>query len=283
MDQTYCIGNFVFRLRCPDRLTVPENFQKFAADAVPTYTYDIILAQRLPLPEGRIIAQRQDITVFATQTGEARLIGVNGNPAPYACYEEAAPDAARVTLAEDRIGGMSIDPMFVSLLALEKRLLGCSSMVLHTAFIVHEGEAILFSAPSETGKSTQAELWERYRGSRTVNGDRGLLCKADGRWTAGGWPVCGSSEICNVETYSIRAIVMLSQAREDRCRRLTPGEAFSQIYSQITVNRWNRADTVKAMDLLEDLVQSVPVYHLGCTISENAVACLEQALKEEKS
>lgn len=281
MDKTYRIGAFAFRLRCPDRLNIPENFQKFSAEALPEYTYDIVLADSLPQPEGRVIAQRPDITVFATPTGEARLIGVKGNPAPYACYEETGPDTARVTLAEGRMAGMSIDPMFVSLLALEKRLLGADSLVLHTAYIVHEGAAILFSAPSETGKSTQAGLWERFRGSRTVNGDRGLLRKADGRWFADGWPVCGSSEICNVEAYPIRAIVMLSQAKEDRCQRLNPGSAFSQVYSQITINRWNRADTVKAMDLIEDLVRSVPVYHLGCTISEDAVACLEGALKEE--
>lgn len=32
------------------------------------------------------------------------------------------------------------------------------------------------------------------------------------------------------------------------------------------------------MDLIEDFLEKVPVYHLGCTISEEAVDCLERVL-----
>ena len=71
---------------------------------------------------------------------------------------------------------------------------------------------------------------------------------------------------------------MLSQGREDQVRRLSPGEAFAQLYSQITVNTWNRDFAAKNMALIEGLIARVPVFHLRCTISENAVRCLEQAL-----
>ena len=76
----------------------------------------------------------------------------------------------------------------------------------------------------------------------------------------------------------IRAIVMLSQAPEDRAERLSPMKAFTQIYSQITVNRWNRDANVRAMALLEDLIADVPVYHLACTMNESAVQTLEKAI-----
>lgn len=49
-------------------------------------------------------------------------------------------------------------------------------LVLHSAYIVTRGgEGILFSGPSGIGKSTQAALWERFAGARTVNGDRALV------------------------------------------------------------------------------------------------------------
>ena len=190
------------------------------------------------------------------------------------------PDRAEVVLARDRIEGLHIDPVFTSLLALERRMIRRDSLVLHCAYVLDHGEAILFSAPSETGKTTQANLWEKYRGSRTVNGDRALLGKIDGRWHAQGWPVCGTSEVCNNEAHPIRAIVMLSQAKENRAERLTPGQAFPLLYSQITINRWNMEDHIRAMDLMEKLLAEVPVYHLGCTISGEAVTCLENALRE---
>ena len=152
-------------------------------------------------------------------------------------------------------------------------------MILHCAYVEYQGEAILFSAPSETGKTTQANLWEKYRGSRTVNGDRSLLGKAGGRWTAQGWPVCGTSEVCNNESVPIRAVVMLSQEPENRAERLTPGHAFPLLYSQITVNKWNMQDHLHTIDLIEEFLGSVPVLHLGCTISEEAVRCLAKALQ----
>ena len=249
----------------------------------PEYTYHIEISDFLPSMEGEVIAQRPDLTVLQhkTESGqslECRLIGVKGNPEYYACYREVSENCAEVTLVGDRIAELHIDPMFTSLLALERRLVQKDSMVLHCAYVEYQGEAILFSAPSETGKTTQANLWEKYRGSRTVNGDRSLLGKIDDRWTAQGWPVCGTSEVCNNEAVPIKAVVMLSQAKENRAERLSPGHAFPLLYSQITVNKWNTEDHIHTMDLIEAFLGSVPVLHLGCTISEEAVACLEDVL-----
>ena len=147
-------------------------------------------------------------------------------------------------------------------------------LILPVSFALFEADAV----SSKTGKTTQATLWEKHRGSRVINGDRALLDCIDGRWTARGWPVCGSSEVCHNEDTKIRAIVMLSQGKTDTVERLTPFQAFSQIYSQITINRWNREAQQRAMDLIENLITHVPVYHLSCTISEDAVRCLESAL-----
>ena len=33
------------------------------------------------------------------------------------------------------------------------------------------------------------------------------------------------------------------------------------------------------MDLLEQLISQVPFFHLGCTISEEAVDCLEETME----
>lgn len=301
MDRMFQIGDFTFRLCCPDEVTPPENFMKFVCEfnssgqskmgegakriRNPEYTYHIVVSDDLPQVEGKIIAQRPDLSVFHRETErgesfESRLIGVKGNSVYYACYREVSGNRAEVTLVRNRITELHIDPMFTSLLALERRMVKKDSMILHCAYVEYRGEAILFSAPSETGKTTQANLWEKYRGSRTVNGDRSLLGRIDGRWIAQGWPVCGTSEVCNNEAIPIKAVVMLDQAKENRAERLTPGRAFSLLYSQITVNKWNTPDHIHIIDLIEDFLGSVPVIHLGCTISREAVDCLEEALQE---
>lgn len=282
MNRLFRIGDFVFRLIAPQELEPPLNFMRFACEeGEAQYTYEIALSDGFPRPEGKLIAARADIAVLDREGLETRYIGVKGSMGAYACYMETDSAHARVCLARAALESLRIDPMFLSVLAMEKRLLERRGLVLHCAYMRHRGEAILFSAPSETGKTTQATLWEKHRASRVINGDRSLLQSVYGRWTARGWPVCGSSQVCQNEDTPIRAIVMLSQGKQDEVKRLTPTQAFAQIYSQITINSWDRAAQQQAMELIEQLVMQIPVYHLSCTISENAVLCLEDALYGE--
>lgn len=281
MNRVFQIGDFIFRLCCPEEILPPENFMLFACeeDRPVQYTYLLEVEERLPEAEGKLVAERPDLQVYQKDGREIRLIGVKGVEGYYACYRETDETQAVVTLVASRIQGLHIDPVFSSLLALEKRLAAKDQMVLHCAYVVERGEAILFSAPSETGKTTQAGLWEQYRGSRTVNGDRALLGKKDGRWYAMGWPVCGTSEVCYNEKFPVRAVVMLSQAKKNQAEKMSPGKAFPLLYSQITANKWNLQDHLHVMDLMEEFLSEVEVYHLGCTISEEAVNCLEAALR----
>lgn len=279
MNKLFQIGTFCFRLIYPSEMQLPENFKIFEiTEGEPEYTYEIFITDYLPEPEGKIIAKRPDLLVFAGEEGECRYIGVKGQEWFYACYKETSSVSAEVLLVKRGLEQLNIDPVFSSLLALERHLEKKEHMILHCAYTVYQGEAVLFSAPSETGKTTQANLWETYRGSRTVNGDRALLGKKEGRWMAGGWPVCGTSRVCHNEEFPVRAIVMLSQAKENTVRKLSPGEAFSLLYSQITVNRWNTQAQLHVMNLIEDVLEGVPVFHLACTISEEAVDCLEQMM-----
>lgn len=281
MNRKFQIGDFIFRLRCPEEVMPPDNFMLFACgeDAgEQMYTYDMWLSEKFPDAEGKLIADRPDLKVYEKGGRETRLIGVKGMDGYYACYQETAEERARVVLSEAEVQSLHFDPVFTSLFALEKRLASRDQMVLHCAYVEWKGEAVLFSAPSETGKTTQADLWEKYRGSRTINGDRALLGKRNGRWSAQGWPVCGTSGVCFNETFPVRAVVVLSQARGNSVQRLTPGKAFPLLYSQITINKWNMANHIHMMDLIEKLLAEIPVFLLQCTISENAVSCLEGAL-----
>lgn len=151
MDKLFRIGEFVFRLCCPEEVTPPENFMKFqCTSGSPEYTYRIEVSDALPRPEGTVSARRPDLTVFCHRTDEgtfeSRLIGVKGRPDPYACYREVTEDRAEIVLVRDEIKELHIDPVFTSLLALERRLVKKDSMVLHCAYMEYKGEAILFRA-----------------------------------------------------------------------------------------------------------------------------------------
>lgn len=285
MYKWFQIGAFCFQLTYDDAVCIPEHFLQFQVKEPgdSEFVYRLRIMHSLPALVEKILLRRPDLTVYQTAAGEARLIGVKGQPAPYALYREVSGREAEIFLASDALDSLRFDPVFTSLFALERQMIRKDSLILHCAYIRYQGTAILFSAPSETGKSTQADLWETYRGSETVNGDRALLRNMDGVWHACGWPVCGTSEICHPSDTPIGSVVMLRQGKENHAERLSPMQAFAQIYSQITINQWNREFVGKAVELIEDLVTHVPVWQLTCDISEAAVQCLYDALFPAKA
>ncbi|SDB35154.1 hypothetical protein [Eubacterium oxidoreducens] len=284
MDKVFQIGDFVFRLIIDDEIPVPENFMLFESkrQQEPVYTYEVKVVYKLENITGKVLAKREDLTVYENEAGESRLLGIKYTDKQYALYTETTSNHAVVQVIKSQIEGFRLDTAFASLLALERRMYAYDSMVLHCAYVEYENNAILFSAPSGVGKSTQANLWEQYKGAKTINGDRALLSKRDERWIAQGWPICGSSQICYNKEMDIATIVMLYQAQENVVRRLRPVEAFKKLYAQITVNGWNSNQGAKCIALLEQLVQEVPVYELGCDISKEAVEVLDKGIKQDE-
>lgn len=254
MEKTFQTGSFSFRLKFPEELVLPVDMEKFLVETDSAdYTYIITAVDILPEAEGELIVDRVDLQVFHTKEGlESRRIGVKGEARPYAFYRETAQNRAEVFVGRWYLAEVEkYEVVFLSLLALERRLAEQPCLILHCAYTEYQGKAMLFSAPSGTGKTTQAELWEQYRGSRTVNGDKALLEYDGTAWTANGWPVCGTSGVCENKKLPVGCIVMLSQAKTNQAWRLRPAEAFTSLYGQITMNRWDREGLVHSLDLLE--------------------------------
>ena len=108
-------------------------------------------------------------------------------------------------------------------------LLQYDTLTIHAAVIRFGSAAILFTAPSGTGKSTQAALWEKYRDAVVVNGDKGAISVHGGEIHAHGLPFCGTSGICSAYDLPVRAIVSLTQAPENTAVRLHGAAALQAV------------------------------------------------------
>ena len=135
------------------------------------------------------------------------------------------------------------------------------------------------TAPSGTGKSTQAELWSENQKAEIINGDRAILRKKDGIWKAYGLPYAGSSDIFRNESAPIAAVVILRQAHYNDVQHLRPAEAFRWIYSETIIRSWDEAFQEKVADLITDLVLHVPVLMLNCLPDEGAVSRLKEEIE----
>ena len=166
---------------------------------------------------------------------------------------------------------------------IEQVLNNFKAFILHSSFINWQNNGILFSAPSGTGKSTQADLWNRYENTEIINGDRAGVRNVDGVWSAYGLPVAGSSGIYKNKKAQISHIIVLRQGKENKLTRLSPRDAFIKIYSETTVHTWDAEFQSNILNMISDLVQNVPVYLYECLPDESAVEFLkEQIIKDNK-
>ena len=163
-------------------------------------------------------------------------------------------------------------------LALDKTMNDYGRLLLHSSFIETPQGAILFTAPSGTGKSTQADLWNQYKGTVIINGDRSGVWKENGIWMAGGVPWCGTSGICINRSMPLKAVVILRQDKQNELVDVRVSEKFKALMEQTTINPWNKEMYINAQNLLLDLCQNVPVYWLSCLPDREAVEILAKEL-----
>ena len=155
-------------------------------------------------------------------------------------------------------------------------LLFYNCFILHCAYVIHDGKAILFSAPSEGGKSTQAALWEKYRGAEIINGDRAILKNVKGEWYVYSLPFCGSSGICKNKVAPLELIAFVNKADENSVEALNIPQKLQLILPQITFESYKHSDFSKVLDMTEALISKTRMVKLNCTVSEQATAVLER-------
>ena len=152
--------------------------------------------------------------------------------------------------------------------------------VLHAAFADVGGRALLFTAPSGTGKSTQAALWNRLHGAETINGDRAVFGHdAAGQLWVSGMPQAGTSGICRNRTLPAMAIVRVTQADRNEAVRLHGAESMAVLFENAVYDRYRTDDTAKNAAAFCGIAACVPVFRLYCQPNEAAVAVMEEELK----
>lgn len=199
---------------------------------------------------------------------------------PHACVEwrREAPTEPVCYYLPGQEARLCYSHNLIDLLGLETLFRLRGGLLLHASLIRWRGMGILFSAPSGTGKSTQAELWVRHAGAELLNGDRAGLYRQGTLWRACGLPYAGSSMIYRNEDAPATAIVVLGQAAENRLRPLAAPEALRYLFPECTVHRWDRGFVSWALDTLAELLSAIPVYRLDCRPEPGAVELLKQEI-----
>lgn len=158
-------------------------------------------------------------------------------------------------------------------------LLFHQGIVIHAAAIEWEGQGIIFSAPSGTGKTTQANLWRKYKGARIINADRPAVRAGDNKAYVYGTLWNGSSEKYKNRSLPLTGIILLEQAKENSIRRLDPKEAAARLMPRCFLPYYEEEIMELAFQNIEKIIAVTPVYLLKCRPDGEAVEIVYQCLK----
>lgn len=285
IERVLQVGRLRWRLKgplpAPEDLGFPGKFLTECPDA--EITVEIRRRSPLPAPEGALLREDWFYRVYESEDACCirRITNSAVDPVVYSslCWRKDTPDVQTLFLddARTRYSGDRL----VSALAMDLSLHRHGHGILHAAWIDRNGQALWFSGPSRTGKSTQAEFWRQARGTPILNGDKAAFYFENGRAVAAGLPFAGTSEYCENHTMPLRAIVMLAQAEENALARLPVKEAAKRLLTQMPVQPWSRDDMQAITDQAVLLAECVPVYELRCRLGPETVELLDRELSKE--
>lgn len=282
VQRDYRFAGLDFRIEMPDAVAYREerHLTEFRTDrAVAPHCFHFDYVEELTQPCGQFSVEQPNFSMYSLPRGHIRY---TGGKDPYIRGEHNGKQhwiQVKKNPYSDVIGVKTV----LESMEIEHLIARNNGFVFHCSYIDWNGRAILFTAPSETGKSTQAELWRQYRGAEIINGDRAAVRLAEEVLLAEGIPFSGSSQYCKNRSLPIAAIVYLAQAPETSIRKMRGYEAFSKIWEGVSVNTWDRLDLELVSAVVQKVAEEIPLFYLPCTPDESAVIALEEALRKQVS
>lgn len=284
MEKFYSFAGVDLAVEIPDDRMCPEDqiLAAFRVDGgIQPHRFQFRIVDALIPPSGACVALDPGFRVYQEGAWSVRYIGPvrkSWEPAYIRVAHRGLEHQVQLTSASfpGQIGTKTI----LNSIAAEHLIAQNGGFLIHASYLERQGRGILFTAPSGTGKSTQAALWERLRGAEVLNGDRAGVRVIGDTVFACGVPFCGSSQICRNRTLPLSAIVYLKQAPETTIRRMRGSEAFRRVWEGCSVNAWDKADVERVSETVMRVLEAVPVFELACTPDESAVIALEGVLRE---
>lgn len=213
-------------------------------------------------PKGRTAAQAEVYRTSARGGAADITIRVGGAEALSLCPELETEDLAEYIATGDCFA--------VGLLSHE-------GMMLHASAVEYGGQAVCFSAPPGTGKSTHTEKWTRLFGASILNDDKPALRRCNGVWQVYGTPWCGKEALHQNRSAPLRAICFLFQGQENALQPLTPAEALPLLLSQ-TPFRLHREDMDRLLAAADRLLRETNVFRLICRNDDSAAYFVRERL-----
>lgn len=199
----------------------------------------------------------------------------------------------RKSEAEDKKEGIPIryftDEYLETLAVYRKiaeQMLSYDTILFHGSVIAVDGCGYLFTAKSGTGKSTHARLWRETFGDRAVmvNDDKPLLRITKEGVIAYGTPWDGKHRLSSNTSVPLKGICILERSAKNHIVRLDSKEQLRSAYPmmvQQTHKSSNPSSARRTMELIDRLMDDVPIYRLSCNMEPEAAKIAYEGMQNE--
>lgn len=152
---------------------------------------------------------------------------------------------------------------------------------IHSASILYQEKAWLFSGHSGMGKSTHTALWHELWDIPYLNGDLNLLGLQDDHIIVYGIPWCGTSGIFTTRQYELGGIVLLGRdTQTDHLEELSPSEKILRVMQRMISPSWKELQLSQNLSFAEEIADHVPVLHFLCTKNPSAAHTMKAAIDQ---
>lgn len=172
---------------------------------------------------------------------------------------------------------------------LSKKLLEYDVLALHGSALCMDGEAIIFTAKSGTGKSTHARLWRETFGERVwmINDDKPMIRLENGKAVVYGTPWDGKHHLSRNASAPLRAVVKLERDERNRIEPMNRADAFQLLMTHGAVTRrgpmkLSGAAKLRAMALETALLDAAAFYRLGCNVNPDAARIAWEGIRKNQ-
>ena len=167
-----------------------------------------------------------------------------------------------------------------------QQMLSYDTILFHGSVIAVDGFGYLFTAKSGTGKSTHTRLWRETFGDRAVmvNDDKPLLRITKDGVIAYGTPWDGKHRLSSNTSVPLNGICILERSVKNHIVRLDTKEQMRSAYPmmvQQTHKSTNPANARKTMELIDRLMEAVPIYRLSCNMEPEAAKVAYEGMQNE--
>lgn len=150
------------------------------------------------------------------------------------------------------------------------KLIEYNGILLHASAVCYKEEAYLFSAPSGTGKSTHTNLWiKNFKGSFILNDDKPAIRRIKNQLWVYGTPFSGKSDLNINERYPIKGICFIVRDEKNWINKLNSKDAITYLIRETVQSK--RSELMNTtLNMVENILQNIPIYEMGCTISDES-------------